>query len=48
MGPLRTDLLCTATDAGRPMFRIRILNVSMKTEFTILHVHFRNECQIGK
>ena len=46
MGPLRTDLSCTAAAAGSPAFRICILNVYVKTLFTLLFVHFRNECLI--
>jgi len=47
MGPLRTDLSCTAAaPAGSPAFRICILNVYVKTQFSLLFVHFRNECLI--
>jgi len=47
MGPLRTDLSCTAAAAaGSPAFRICILNVYVKIQFILLFVHFRNECLI--
>lgn len=46
MGPLRTDLSCTAAAAGSPAFWICILNVYVKTQFTLLFVHLRNECLI--
>ena len=48
MGPLRTDLSYNAAPAGSPAFRICILNVYVKTRFTLLYVHFRNECLISK
>jgi len=46
MGPLQTDLSRTAAAAGSPAFRICILNVHVKIQYTLLFVHFRNECLI--
>jgi len=46
MGPLRTDLSCTAAAAGSPAFRICSPNVYVKIQFILLFVHFRNECLI--